>query len=55
VLAHFDQFVMAQRKDIWIEFFQMPSGVPEQHKRREFVMAQHPTPPLISAWAMSTS
>jgi hypothetical protein len=27
----------------------MPPGIPDRHERREFVMAQHPTPPLVNA------
>jgi hypothetical protein len=55
VLTHLDKLVVAQRENVRITLFQMPPGVPEQHERREFVMAEHPAPPLINAWAMSTS
>jgi hypothetical protein len=55
VLPHFDKLIVAQRENVGITFFQMPSGVPEQHERREFVMTQHRTPPSINAWMVSTS
>jgi hypothetical protein len=47
VLTDFDKLVVAQRNYIGIEFFHIPSGIAERHERREFVMAQHPTPPLV--------
>jgi hypothetical protein len=49
VRAYFDKLIVAQRKNIRVEFFQMPPGIPDRHERREFVMAQHPTPPLVNA------
>jgi hypothetical protein len=55
MLTHLDKLILAQRENVRITFFQMPPRVPKQHERREFVMTQHRTPPLINAWMVSTS